>query len=126
MALRDKLADRARPYLEPGEQVRHVFMGQTGTSPYWAFLTYWIMLFSGKYFVFAVTDRAVLVLNASKMVPSKVKGIEARLPRTTQIGPLSGGIWGKTEGLGKTVWIHKRFHKDVLAADTELASRPIG
>ena len=122
MALRDKLAERAQPYLEPGEQIRHVFMGQTGPSPYWAFLTYWVMLFSGQYFVFAVTDRAILVLNAAKWMPSKVKGIEARLPRATQIGPVSG-MWGASEGLGKKVWIHKRFHKDVLAADHELAGR---
>ena len=123
MALRDKLAERAQPYLEPGEQVRHVFMGQTGPSPYWSFLTYWIMLISGQYFVFVVTDRAILVLNAAKWLPNKVKGIEARLPRATQIGPVSG-MWGKSEGLGKKVWIHKRFHKDVLAADSELAGRP--
>ncbi|MEO6988343.1 MAG: hypothetical protein ABI239_06820 [Aquihabitans sp.] len=123
MALRDKLAERAQPYLEPGEQVRQAFMGQTGASPYWAFLTWWIMLFSGQYFVFVVTDRAILVLNAAKWLPSKITGIEARLPRATQIGPVSG-MWGQTEGLGKKVWIHKRFHKDVLAADSELAGHP--
>lgn len=120
MALRDKLTARAEPYLEPGETVRHVFMGQTGPSPWMGLLSYWIMLFKGKYYVFAVTDRAVLVLRASKLVPSKVKDLEARLPRTTTIGPLSG-LWGESHALGQRVWIHKRFHKDVEAADRELA-----
>lgn len=59
MALRDKLADRAQPYLEPGEQVRHVFMGQTGPSAWFAALSYLIVLIAGKYFIFVVTDRAI-------------------------------------------------------------------
>lgn len=121
MALREKLVERAAPYLEPGEQVRHVFMGQTGPSPWLAALSWWIILFSGHYFVFVVTDRAILVLDASKFIPSKPKRLEARLPRATQLGPVSG-LWGQTNALGKRVWVHKRFHKDVLAADQELAA----
>lgn len=34
MSLRDKLAQWARPYLEPGEQIQAVFMAQSGVSPY--------------------------------------------------------------------------------------------
>ena len=123
MALRDKLTERAQPYLEPGEQVRQVFMGQTGPNPFLAAISWLIILIAGEYFVFVVTDRAVLVLKASKWVPSKVKGLEARLPRTTPIGPLSG-IWGQTHALGKRVWINKRFHKDVAAADAEMGQAP--
>lgn len=120
MALRDKLADRTQPYLEPGEEVRHVFMGQTGPSPWFAALSWLIILFAGEYYVFSVTDRAILVMKAGKFIPSKPKSLEARLPRNTQVGPVSG-LWGQTNALGKRVWVHKRFHKDVLAADTELA-----
>ncbi|QXC63093.1 hypothetical protein KSP35_10090 [Aquihabitans sp. G128] len=119
MALRDKLAERAQPYLEPGEQVRHVFMGQTGPSPWFAALSSLIVLIAGKYFIFVVTDRAILVLNAGKLVPTKPKGIEARLPRATQLGPVKG-IWGETHALGQRVWVNKRFHKDLQAADAEL------
>ncbi len=120
MALRDKLAERAQPYLEPGETVKHVFMGQTGPSPWFAALSYWIVLISGKFFIFVVTDRSILVLRASKLITSKPKDLEARLPRATQLGPVSG-LWGQTNALGQRVWIHKRFHKDVMAADAELA-----
>lgn len=120
MALRDKLVERAQPYLEPGETVRHVFMGQTGPSPFFAALTWLIILFAGNYFVFVVTDRAILMLKAGKLVPSKPKSLEARLPRDVVIGPLKG-IWGQTNALGQErVWIHKRFHKDVAAADAEI------
>lgn len=121
MALRDKLAERSAPYLEPGETVQHVFMGQTGPNPMWALLTYWIMLIKGKYFIFTVTDRAILVIRASKWVPSKPKELEARLPRATRIGPVSG-MWGETHALGQRVWINKRFHKDVEAADAALGT----
>lgn len=34
MSLRDSLAQRARPFLEPGEQIQAVFMAQSGVSPY--------------------------------------------------------------------------------------------
>lgn len=151
MALRDKLVERAQPYLEPGEQVRHVFMGQTGPSPYITLALVLVLVFSsnvlsglglaavglgvlalvglvaivasGDAHVFAVTDRAIVVLSAPMWRPSKVTGIEARLPRSTRIGPVSG-LWGSTDALGKKLWIHKRFHADVLAADTELAGLP--
>jgi hypothetical protein len=119
VALREKLAERTQPYLEPGEQVKHVFLGQTGPSPWFGFLSQLIILFAGKYYIFAVTDRAILVMSAGKFVPTKPKSIEARLPRQTQLGPVSG-LWGQTNALGKRVWVHKRFHKDVEAADAEL------
>jgi len=38
MSLRNKLAERARPYLAPDEQIQAVFIAQSGPSPYWAFL----------------------------------------------------------------------------------------
>jgi hypothetical protein len=123
MALRDKLAARAQPYLQPGEQIRHVFLGQTGPSPYFALLSWLILLFGGKYYVFVVTDRSITVLRASKWMPSKPKASgnpEAVLPRATQLGPVSG-LWGQTNALGQRVWVHKRFHKDITEADAEVA-----
>jgi hypothetical protein len=38
VSLQDKLAQRAQPYLEPGEQIQAVFMAQSGVSPHWAWL----------------------------------------------------------------------------------------
>lgn len=31
------------------------------------------------------------------------------------------GLWGQTHALGQRVWVHQRFHKDLLAADAEMA-----
>ena len=71
MALRDKLVERAQPFLQPGEQIRHVFMGQTGPSPYLVLVSSLIMLIGGKYYIFVVTDQSITVLRASKLVPSR-------------------------------------------------------
>ena len=43
MALRDKLAANMAGFLEPGEQIRHVFVAQRG-NPAWSLLSYWILL----------------------------------------------------------------------------------
>ena len=112
MALRDKLAGRAAPYLEPGEQIRYVFQAQEGASP-------WLIgaLFQ-KYRIVAVTDRAIVVLGIPWM-RSKPNRVVARLPRNTEIGKMSG-VFGKTRITGKKMYVHRRFHKDVAAADAEI------
>jgi hypothetical protein len=86
------LAERARPYLEPGEQIQAVFRAQSGLSPYWVPLTcvafavvvicaptvlptvvgaFWIVYALGIVFLIVffrihhvvVTDRAIVVLD---------------------------------------------------------------
>ena len=57
MALRDKLAARVQPLLEPGEQVQAVFVTQTGPSPYWVLLTT-LIFFTVKRRIIVATDRA--------------------------------------------------------------------
>lgn len=119
MALRDKLRERVQPHLEPGEQVQAVFLGQTGPSPYFGFLTN-VVFFWSKYRVIAVTDRRIVVLGAGALSPSKPKALVTTLPRTTALGPLSG-LWAKMDLAGEKTYVHKRFHKDVEEADR---SRP--
>jgi hypothetical protein len=121
MALRDKLRDRMQPFLEPGEQVQQAFLAQTGPSPWWMFLTNFI-LFATKWHVVAVTDRAIVVTRSPWWTATKPKQLVARLPRTTRLGPVKG-LWAGPVYLtpdGKKAWIHKRFHKDVDAADNAL------
>lgn len=117
-ALRDKLVERAQPYLEPGEQVQAVFTAQTGPSPYWVLLSSWIVIFSAGYSVVVVTDRAIVVLRASRWAPSKPKALRMRGPRAVWLGPVSG-LWDHIM-LDRRYWVHKRFHKDVMAADQAL------
>ncbi len=119
-SLREKLAERSGPYLQPGEQVQQAFMGQVGPSPYWSFLTY-LIYFKVKPRLIVVTDSRILVLPSGKMTPSKPTAGEpiAVLPRQTPIGPVSG-LWSAINLGGEKIWVHKRFHKDVSAADAAI------
>jgi hypothetical protein len=122
MALRDKLIERSRPYLEDGEQPEQAFLAQTGPTPWlMAFLGALAMLLAVKRRIVVVTDRAIVVLHASAWTGTTPKNLVARLPRQQRIGPLSG-VWGKTEIGGERMWIHKRFQKDVEEADAKLAA----
>jgi hypothetical protein len=120
MALRDKLVQRVQPLLEPGEQVQAVIPAQTGMNPMGILLVgALIALIANKYWLLVATDRRIVVMKQSKLA-MKPKGIESSLPRSTAIGPVSG-LWGKSQVLGATTYIHKRFHKDVEAADSQVA-----
>lgn len=121
MALRDKLAERVQPFLQPGEQVRHVLMVRTGPSPWWMLLTNF-MVFATKFYVIAVTDQAIVVAKAPWNRTTKPKELTARMPRAVAFGPMSG-LWGGPIYVtpdGKRSWVHKRFQKDAIAADQEL------
>ncbi len=115
MALRDKLRARTQPLLDPGEQIQAVFLAQSGPSPYWFFLTYLVMFWI-KYRIVVATDRAIVIFNSGLWAPAKPKALWVRLPRNVKLGPLSG-LWGKLTLNGIRHWIHKRFHKDVAAAN---------
>ena len=117
MALRDKLRERAQPFLEPGETIQTVFMAQTGPTPWLAgAVGALIYVFIAKYRVVVVTERAVVLLKAGAFRPSKPKEVVSRLPRTTPIGPFDGKIWGKVTIDGERHWVHRRFKDDVERA----------
>jgi len=119
MAARERIRETMAFSLQPGEQIRYVFGCQTGPSPYWAFLTWIVLLFGTKCRTVAVTDRAIIIGRSSLMRPYTFKEGLNRLPRQTRIGPVTG-LWAKTNLGGEQVWIHRRFHKDVQAADAEM------
>lgn len=115
MALRDKLRANAAHVLQPGENIQSVFCAQT-TSQYFALISYWIILLSNAYRVVVVTDRRILVCSSGRLRMTPVKEVLRELPRNTRIGPPSG-LWWRCETLGEKLYINKRFHKDVNAAD---------
>jgi hypothetical protein len=120
MALRDKLRDRVTSQLEPGEQVQQVLMSQTGLSPWFIpVIGALITAFVNKYYVIAVTDRNIVLLPASKLVPSKVKkGAVRRLPRTERFD-VQGKLWGTSLLGGEKHFIHRRFFDDAKGADAQ-------
>ena len=108
----------AAPFLQPGESIQAVFGAQT-TSQYFALISYWIIIFSNAYRVVVVTDRRILVCKSGRVTMTPIKEVLRELPRNTKIGPASG-LWYRTEALGERLYIGKRFHKDVAAADASL------
>ena len=120
MAIRDKMRANAEPFLQPGETIQAVFGAQT-TSQWFALISYWIIIFKNAYRVVVVTDRRILVGRSGRVTTTPIKEILRELPRSTRIGPPSG-LWYKTDVLGERMYIHKRFHKDVEAADQAVAA----
>ena len=70
-----------------------------------------------KYRCVVATDRRLLVLDAGQLATTKPKSVIRALPRSTRIGPFSGTLWYVSGNLGETLRIHKRFQKDMEAAD---------
>jgi hypothetical protein len=115
MAIRDKLRRNAAPFLQPGETVQAVFAAQT-TSQYLALISFLILIIANSYRVVVVTDRRILVCRSGRFRMTPVNEVLRELPRDTRVGPASG-LWWRSDHLGERLYIHKRFHKDVDAAD---------
>jgi hypothetical protein len=124
MAIRDKLAQRATPFLEPGEQIQSVFLAQSGASPYWSFLSAWIVIITAGYATIVVTDRSIVVLRNGRLAGSVAKSLLARVPRQPMDSP--SGLWGQVNLGGTRYWVHKRFHKDVEVANAAIAGSVTG
>lgn len=124
MAIRDKIKANAAPFLEPGEVVQAVIPAQT-TSQYFALISIWIIVFSNAYRVVVVTDQRILLCSSGRFRQTPVKAVLVELPRQTIIGP-AHGLWYRTESLGSKLYINKRFHKDVAAADAAIQPKALG
>jgi hypothetical protein len=117
VAIRDSMLRSAAPYLRPGEPVQAVFGSQTA-SPYLAQLTgIFVFLSLNRYRIVVVTPTRILVLDAGKTSLKNAKGMLMELPRSTRLGPPSG-VWHKIPMGRETLRVHRRFFKDIQAADT--------
>jgi hypothetical protein len=109
------MRDSAGPYLRPGETVQAVLGAQTADN--------WLMaggailfIIMNKYRILAVTTERVLVLDAGKWSMKNGRGVVAELPRSTRLGPASG-LWHRIGVGNETLRVHRRFFKDIEAAD---------
>ena len=116
MAIRDQLRANAAPHLQDGETIQAVFTGQT-TSQWFALISYWIILIRNAYRVVIVTDRRILVARSGRLRTTPVKEILHEVSRQTRIGPPTGAVWYHTDALGEKLYIHRRWFKDIEAAD---------
>jgi hypothetical protein len=114
IAIRDKILENSQQFLQPGEQVQAVIGAQT-LSGWWGALTA-LVFFWNNYRAIIATDRRIIVLHCGKARMGKPQSHVRDVARSTRIGPATG-LWYKTDALGETLYIHKRFHKDIAAAD---------
>jgi hypothetical protein len=114
MAIRDTLRRNAAPFVENDEVVQVAFSAQTHSQ-------YLLLLLPllNSYRVVVVTNRRILVLRGGKWRLTRILGEVRELPRTTIIGP-AHGLWYRFDALGERLYVHKRFHKDIAAADSSL------
>ena len=117
MALRDAMRDSAAPYLQPGEQIQAVIGAQTASQWVAALTGVFIFLGLNHYRILAATPARILVLDAGKTSMKKARGVVMELPRSTRLGP-GTGLWLQIPAGQETLRVHRRFFKDVEAADS--------
>lgn len=115
VAIREKIKENVQPLLEPGEQIQAVIPTQTKSGWLGAIGFIWLIFFN-RFRPIVVTDRRIAITDSGRWSQGKPTTIVNSYARTTQIGPPSG-LWWKCLSLGQPLYIHKRFHKDVEAAD---------
>ena len=116
MALRDTMRSSAAQYLQPGEQVQAVVGAQTASQWLAALTGIFVFLGFNHYRILAVTPTRIVVLDAGKVSMSKARGVVMELPRSTRLGPGSG-LWHQIPAGQETLRVHRRFFKDLEAAD---------
>ena len=128
--IRDKIVEKSAPYLRPGEKVQAVIPGQT-MNGWWVFLIlvgiipYFIVLMSlNRYRIALVTDQRILLLDAGKWTMGTPKQVLGELPRGIVLGEPSS-LWWTCTALGEPLHVHRRFHRDVIAADAALRAGSI-
>ena len=121
MALRDSMRDSAAQYLQPGEPIQAVIGAQTA-SPLLAALTgVFVFLSLNNYRIIAVTPARIVVLDAGKTSMKKARGVVTELPRSTRLGP-GTGVWHQIPAGSEKLRVHRRFFKDLEAADTSVVA----
>ena len=117
MALRDSMRDSAAAYLRPGETVQAVLGAQTASQLVAAVSGVFLFLGLNHYRILAVTPTRILVLDAGKTSMKRARGVVLELPRSTRLGPATG-LWHQIPAGQETLRVHRRFFKDLEAADT--------
>ena len=117
MALRDSMRDSAAQFLQPGEQVQAVIGAQTASQWLAALTGIFVFLGFNRYRILAVTPARVVVLDAGKTSMKTARGVVMELPRSTRLGP-GTGMWHRIPAGSETLRVHRRFFKDLDAADS--------
>ena len=121
MVLRDSMRESAAQYLRPGEPIQAVIGAQTASQWLAALGGFLVFLGLNRYRILAVTPARIVVLDAGKVSMKKARGVVTELPRSTRLGP-GTGIWHQIPAGSETLRVHRRFFKDLEAADTSVVA----
>ncbi|HET9893432.1 MAG TPA: hypothetical protein VFQ44_00610 [Streptosporangiaceae bacterium] len=116
MALRDTMRSSAAQFLQPGESIQAVIGAQTASQWLAALTGVFVFLGLNRYRILAVTPTRILVLDAGKVSMTKARSVVMELPRSTRLGP-GTGMWHQVPAGSETLRVHRRFFKDIEAAD---------
>jgi hypothetical protein len=117
MALRDSMRSSAAQFLQPGEPIQAVIGAQTASQYVAALTGVFVFLGLNRYRIIAVTPSRIVVLDAGKVSMKTARGVVVELPRSTRLGP-GNGMWIRIPAGSETLRVHRRFFKDVEAADS--------
>jgi hypothetical protein len=120
MALRDAMRASATQFVAPGENIQEVFGAQTASQWMIPLVGALVMLLINHYRVVAVTDQRILVLDSGKWNMKNARAVVDILPRATTLGP-GTGLWHAIETPSGKIRVHRRFFKDIEAADRAIA-----
>jgi hypothetical protein len=115
------MRESAAQYLQPGETVQAVIGAQTASQWLAALTGIFVFLGLNRYRILAVTPTRIVVLDAGKTSMKKARGVVTELPRSTRLGPGSG-IWHQIPAGSEKLRVHRRFFKDIDAADAAAAT----
>ncbi|ETK30654.1 hypothetical protein [Microbispora sp. ATCC PTA-5024] len=109
MPLPSTVRERCRPFLDPDEVLHYLFPAYT----------------QGANFIFAVTDRTITILHCGAFNRDRPKGVYARLPRATRIGPVNTNLDPVFRCNGMGYRVDDQYVSTILAADAEIAGAPV-
>jgi hypothetical protein len=121
VALRDSMRESAAQYLRPGEPIQAVIGAQTASQWLAALTGIFVFLGFNRYRILAVTPNRIVVLDAGKTSFKTARGVVGELPRSTRLGPGSG-VWHRVQAGPENLRVHRRFFKDMDAADSALTA----
>jgi hypothetical protein len=121
MALRDSMRESAAQYLRPGETIQTVIGAQTASQWLAALTGVFVFLGLNHYRIIVVTQQRILILDAGKVSMKRAQGVVTELPRSTRLGP-GAGIWHVIPVGREKLRVHRRFFKDIEAADSATAA----
>jgi len=129
MAIRDAMRASAAQFVGPGENIQEVFGAQTGSplargiGSAFGLLGALIAASFNQYRIVTVTDQRILVLDAGRWNMKNARAVVDILPRATLLGP-ANGIWHAIETPSGKIRVHRRFFKDIAAADMAVTPVP--